>query len=88
MGGIALKGEHDGGHLAFLHRMNACLIWNVCNVGLRQRIQRFVPVGQVDEQSMLVQEGLDLILVNTSALAHDLFYQLVRSWPRSCVFLH
>ena len=26
---------------------------------------------------MLVQEGLDLILVNTSALAHDLFYQLV-----------
>ena len=37
---------------------------------------------------MLVQEGLDLILVNTSALARDLFYQLVGSWPRSCVCLH
>ncbi|CAL5222516.1 g4891 [Coccomyxa viridis] len=49
--------------------------------GLRQRLQHFVLVGQIDGQSMLVQEGLDLILVNTSALAHDLFYQLaVEGW--------
>ena len=47
--------------------------------GLRQRLQHFVLVGQIDGQSMLVQEGLDLILVDTSALAHDLFYQLVCS---------
>lgn len=34
-------------------------------------------VGQVDDNSALVQEGLDLILVNTTALARDLFYQQV-----------
>lgn len=55
----------------------ACVRGFAC-AGLRQRLQHFVPVGQVDEHSMLVQEGLDLVLVNTSVLAHDLFYQLVR----------
>ena len=43
--------------------------------GLRQRLQQFVLAGQVDDHSTLVQEGLDLILVNTTALARDLFYQ-------------
>jgi len=52
------------------------------HVGLRQRLQHFVLVGQVDEQSMLVQEGLDLVLVNTSALAQDLFYQLVGPYAK------
>ena len=58
------------------------------HAGLRQRLQHFVLVGQIDGQSMLVQEGLDLILVNTSALAHDLFYQLVCFRTDSITFLY
>ena len=57
---------------------NACVILNIWRAaGLRQRLRQLVLVGCVTPTTMLVQEATELMLLDISYLANDLFRQLV-----------